>query len=83
MAEGESRVSMSKDFFWSMFKPVWLKAFTEENIQHAFAKPGIWPITPDEILSRISRPVPKPPPRPIGELKPPKSLKSIRHFRLD
>jgi hypothetical protein len=39
------------------------KGFTEEDIQRAFAKPGIWYIAPDQILCRISKPIPESPPR--------------------
>jgi hypothetical protein len=82
MEDGESRVSMSKNFFWKMFKAAWNKSFTEDNIQHAFAKPGIWPIAPDQMLSRIAIPVPEPSLKPIQEVRTPKSSKAIRHFHL-
>jgi hypothetical protein len=83
IADGESRVSMSKSFFWRMFKAAWDKSFTEQNIQHAFAKPGIWPIVPDQILSKIAIPVVKSPSKLVQESKSPKSPKAIRHFHLD
>ena len=83
MADGESLVSMSKRFFWLMFKVAWRKSFTEENIQHAFAKPGIWPIAPDQILSKITRPTVISSPRLAHEILPPKSAKSLRQFHLE
>jgi hypothetical protein len=66
-----------------MFKAAWDKSFTEQNIQHAFAKPGIWPIVPDQILSKIAIPVVKSPSKLVQESKSPKSPKAIRHFYLD
>ena len=83
MNEGESRVSMSKRFFWSMFKVAWLKSFIEKNIQYAFAKPGIWPVSSDLILSRITKPTSESPRKSINEIKTPKSSKTIRHFHLN
>ena len=83
MADGESRVSMSKNFFWKMFKTAWDKSFTEDNIQHAFAKPGIWPIAPDQMLSRIAIPIPEPPSKPIQKVRSLKSSKAIRYFYFD
>ncbi|KAF8850343.1 hypothetical protein BDZ45DRAFT_770300 [Acephala macrosclerotiorum] len=45
--------SMSKRFFYSLFKTTWEKSFTEKNIQYAFAKPGIWPINSDAVVSKL------------------------------
>ena len=41
MEDSAGRVSMLKQFFFSMFKPAWDKAFREETIQAAFRKTGI------------------------------------------
>jgi hypothetical protein len=49
-------VAMSKRFFYSLFKTAWEKSFTEKNIQHAFAKPGIWPVNPVLVLEQLKKP---------------------------
>jgi len=80
MNDSAGRVSMSKSFFWPMFKRAWDKAFTEANIQSAFKKAGIWPTNGVHIVKSITRPIITSPPRAPGVLKAPRSAKSIRRF---
>jgi hypothetical protein len=47
---------MSKRFFFKMFKTAWDISFTEENIQSAFRKPGIWPVDGTEMIKKVSKP---------------------------
>ena len=49
-------VSMSKRFFYRMFKAAWEKSFTEKNIQRAFDKPGIWPVAGDKMIQKVTKP---------------------------
>jgi hypothetical protein len=79
MNESGGHVSMSKSFFWPMFKRAWDKAFTESNIQSAFKKAGIWPTDGSHILKTIARPTPASPQKTAG-LRTPKTAKSIRRF---
>jgi hypothetical protein len=80
MHDSGGAVSMSKRFFWPLFKRAWDKAFTEENIQSAFRKAGIWPTNGVQVLSAIQRPIIASPVKPPGILKAPRSSKSIRRF---
>ena len=75
-------VSMSKRFFWPLFKRAWDKAFTEENIQSAFRKAGIWPTNGVQVLLAIQRPIIALLVKPFGILKAPRSSKSIRRFQM-
>jgi hypothetical protein len=34
-------VSITKQLFYPMFRDAWIKAFTEKNVNNAFAKTGI------------------------------------------
>jgi hypothetical protein len=81
MIKGTGQVSMSKALFYSLFQPAWEAAFTEEKIQHAWQKAGLWPINADKILSQVTRPSPIPIIRDPDQLKTPRSSKSIRHFQ--
>ena len=74
---------MLKRFFWPLFKRAWDKAFTEENIQSAFRKAGIWLINSVQVLSAIQRPIIASPVKAPGILKAPRSSKSIRRFQID
>ena len=76
MAKSAGLTSMSKRFFFSMFKRSWDKAFTEVNIQHAFQKPGIWPVNGAEVIARVQRPTPKPEVHSYN-IKTPKSNKAL------
>src|SRR6266536_2884336 len=77
--ESGGRVTMSKAFFWPMFKRSWDKAFTKKNIQSAFCKSGIWPTDGTHVLKKISRPTPSTPEK-ASDLRSPKSAKAIRRF---
>lgn len=44
---------MTKWKFFGIFKPAFLKAFSEENIQSAWSNTGLWPYDPDLILNSI------------------------------
>jgi hypothetical protein len=81
MNNSAGRVSMSKSFFWPMFKRAWDKAFTEANIQAAFCKPGIWPTDSTNIIQSITRPF-LVSPKKSGPLRTPKSAKAIRRFHI-
>ena len=79
---------MKKRHFLKIFRPAWQTSFTEENIQKAFAKPGIFPYNPALVLKVITRPITplkalEDPLLSIASLKTPRSAKSIRHFQLD
>jgi DDE superfamily endonuclease len=72
-------VLMSKDFFWGMFKRAWDKSFTQNNIQSAFRKSGIWPTNGSHIIKTITRPKLASPEK-FNGLRPPTSAKAIRRF---
>ena len=83
---GLGMTSMKKKHFLKLFRPAYRNSFTEENIQKAFAKPGIWPYNPTLVLNVITRPITPPPvdqpaPSSIDRIKTPRSAKSIRHFQ--
>jgi DDE superfamily endonuclease len=81
MSSGGGQVSMSKALFYSIFQPAWEAAFTEDNIQHAWQKSGIWPLDSKRILSQVIRPPPISYIMDPTLLKTPRSSKSIRHFQ--
>ena len=81
MNDSAGHVSMSKSFFWPMFKRAWDKSFTEENIQSAFRKSGIWPTDGSNIIKKITRPTLASPQKTDG-LRSPKSAKAIRRFQI-
>lgn len=51
---------MKKKHFLKLFRTAWRSSFTTENIQKAFARPGIWPYNPTLVLSVINRPITPP-----------------------
>ena len=55
---GLGKVHMSKRFFYKMFKKAWDVSFTEENIQSAFRKPGVWPVDGTEMIAKVTKPEP-------------------------
>jgi len=84
LTNGLGMVSMTKRRFWSLFLPAWEKAFTEDNIQSAFAKAGIWPVDQKRVVDIITQPS-----TPLQieielphRLKTPLSSKSIRQFQI-
>jgi hypothetical protein len=80
MDNSAGHVSMSKSFFWPMFKRAWDKSFTEENIQSAFRKSGIWPTDGSDIIKKITRPTLTSPQK-TDRLRSPRSAKAIRRFQ--
>jgi hypothetical protein len=80
--------SMKKRHFLRLFRLAWNTSFNVDNIQKAFAKPGIWPYNLALVLKVICRPITppeaiQPAPSSISRLKTPRSAKSIRHFQAD
>jgi hypothetical protein len=68
---------MSKRFFWRLFSPAWTAAMSEQNIASAWAKTGLIPLNPDEVLSTIAKPaIPTQSPR----LQTPMTGRAIRRF---
>src|SRR5450432_3228275 len=49
-------VSMTKRFFYPLFRDSWKEAFTADRIQHAFEKAGIWPLNPERTIGPLRRP---------------------------
>jgi hypothetical protein len=88
MHQGLGITSVKKRHLLPLFRSAWRTAFTEENIRHAFEKPGILPYNPALVLSLITCPIT--PPQAIKaqstsspQLKTPWSSKSIRLFQAD
>ena len=89
LSDSEGEASMTKRLFFGVFKPAFLQAFSEENIRSAWSKTGLWPYDPDLVLNTMKV---KPnsdkevgnkeaQDRSNGELKTPKTSKSIRRFQ--
>jgi hypothetical protein len=79
---------MKKRHFLNLFRSAWRTSFTEDNIKHAFEKPGIWPYNPALVLKVITRPITPPeaieaPPTSSPILKTSRSVKSICRFQAD
>lgn len=49
---------MIKSMFWKAFKVAWTAAFSEEIIQGAWKKSGLWPINGALVIAQITRPEP-------------------------
>jgi DDE superfamily endonuclease len=49
--KGQGYVSIKKRHFFTLFRQAWADSFTENNIQSAFRKAGIWPIDPEIVIS--------------------------------
>jgi hypothetical protein len=81
MNDSLGHVSMSKSFFWPVFKKAWDQAFTVQNIEHAFQKTGIWPTDGSRVLKIITRPTTSTPQKTSG-LRTPKTAKAIRRFHV-
>jgi hypothetical protein len=58
-----------------MFKASWEASFTKKNITYAFAKTGIFPYKPKEVLDKITRPVPLP--APVSQERTPMTCRSV------
>jgi hypothetical protein len=52
--------SMSKQHFWSLFKPAFDLAFTKKNIESAWKKTGLYPLNEEVILSQVRVTEPRP-----------------------
>ncbi len=48
-------VSMTKGFFYPLFRDAYRAFFTKKNILHAFKKPGIFPVDPEKVLGKLKR----------------------------
>jgi hypothetical protein len=81
MHDTAGEVSMSKSFFWPMFKTAWDKAFNKSNIQSAFRKLGIWPTDGSQIIKTITR-LSLGSPEKTSALRTLKTSKAIRRFQL-
>jgi hypothetical protein len=73
-------IGITKGLFWPIFKRAFDKAFTENNIQSAFRKSGIWPTNGSNIIKTITRPTLSSTKK-TQELRTPKSSKAIRRFQ--
>jgi hypothetical protein len=86
LLDSEGAVRMTKRLFFGVFKPAFLDAFSEENIRSAWSQTGLWPYDPGIILNPMKakpnsdKDVEKEILRLNGELKTPKTSKSIRRF---
>ena len=81
--EGQGYVSMKKRHFFTLFRQAWADSFTEDNIQSAFKKAGIWPIDAEIVISQIQPPRPKTPlsTDDHGVIKTPYTAKAIRQMK--
>jgi hypothetical protein len=62
-------VSMTKRFFYPLFRDAYQASFTKKNILHAFEKPGIFPVNPEKVLGKLKRiEVPKGPDLLVNQL---------------
>src|SRR5450432_45372 len=77
--ESESLVSITKRMFYRIFKKAFKIAFTQENIEHAFAKPGIWPFNLENILSILRKPIAQSIEIDYNQLQTPKTTRAIRY----
>jgi hypothetical protein len=75
-------VSMTKRFFYLLFRNAYQASFTNKNILHAFEKPGIFPVDPEKVLGKLKRlEVPKGPDLLVNQLQTPKSCRAIRRVQ--
>ena len=75
-------VSMTKRFFYPLFRDAYRASFTKKNILHAFEKPGIFPVDPEKVLGKLKRiEVPKGPDLPVDQLQTPKSCRAVRRVQ--
>jgi hypothetical protein len=65
--------------FYPLFKAAYEEAFTQKNIENAFAKTGIWPVDPEQVLSKLRKKPAITPPEPEPDTpKTPQTCRSIR-----
>jgi hypothetical protein len=86
MHQSLGMVSMTKRFFYPLFREAFRTAFTQKNILSAFEKPGIYPFNPSKVLDKLKSPeVPEAPvPVPVSEpsqLQTPKSCRAVRRVQ--
>jgi hypothetical protein len=75
-------VSMTKRFFYPLFREAYRASFTKKNILHAFEKPGIFPVNPEKVLGKLKRlEVPKGPNLLVNQLQTLKSYRAIRRVQ--
>ena len=75
-------VSMTKRFFYLLFRDAYRASFTKKNILHAFEKPGIFPVDPEKVLGKLKRlEVLKGPDLPVNQLQTPKSCRAVRRVQ--
>jgi hypothetical protein len=81
--EGQGYMSMKKRHFFTLFRQAWANSFTEENIQSAFEKAGIWPIKPEIVISQIQPPCLETPPptNDCDTIKTPYTAKAIQQMK--
>jgi len=58
--KSESLVSITKHIFYRIFKGAFLIAFTKRNVEHTFAKLGIWLYNPKVLILILRKPIVKP-----------------------
>jgi hypothetical protein len=56
MHKGLSIVSITKRFFYPLFRNAYQASFMEKNILHAFEKPGIFPVDLEKVLGKLKCP---------------------------
>jgi hypothetical protein len=79
MHKGLGMVSMTKRFFYPLFRDAYWASFTKKNILHAFEKPGIFPVDPEKVLGKLKCPkVPKEPDLLANQLQTSKSCQAVR-----
>jgi hypothetical protein len=73
---------MTKRMFYPMFLRAWRASFTERNIRHAFAKPGIWPINKASVMGKLAGPQSELRGVTKTGLSTPTDSRSLRQFKL-
>ena len=82
MHKGLGMVTITKRFFYPLFRNAYRASFTEKNILHAFEKPGIFPVDPEKVLGKLKYPnVPKEPDLLANQLQTPKSCRAVRRVQ--
>jgi len=69
---------MSKRMFWPLFRSSWERSFTVTNITSAFAKPGIFPFAPGNVLTVINPKAITPKKNTAGLLSTPMTCRAVR-----
>ena len=79
MHKGLGIVSMTKRFFYPLFRDAYRAFFIKKSILHAFEKPGIFPVDPEKVLGKLKYPdILKEPDLPANQLQTPKSCRAVR-----